>query len=127
MKTILVDARKVFITAEWVNQDLKSFLDSLENPKIILTNANEEERTKIWIINMPYDVFSLSHNPDKTNPIYYQKMLEKYWLKADEVVYFESNPDAVKTAKSLWINTYRYDIIEKKDIEWIKKFINNNI
>lgn len=76
MKTILVDARNTFITAEWVDQNLKTFLDSLENPKIILTNANEDEKIKLGIVNMPYEVFSLSHDPDKINPIYYKKMLE---------------------------------------------------
>lgn len=126
MKTILVDARNTFITAEWVDQNLKTFLDSLENPKIILTNANEDEKIKLGIVNMPYEVFSLSHNPDKINPIYYQKMLGKYWLKADEVVYFEHNPDAVKSSKSIWINTFWYDK-EKRDIEWVKDFIKNNI
>lgn len=126
MKTILVDARNTFITAEWVDQNLKTFLDSLENPKIILTNANEDEKIKFGIVNMPYEVFSLSHNPDKIDCVYYQKMLEKYWLKADEVVYFEHNPDAVKSSKSIWINTFRYDK-EKKDIEWVKDFIKNNI
>jgi hypothetical protein len=44
---------------------LQKLLDSFPNRKIILTNANEEEKVKLGIVNMPYEVFSLEHNPNK--------------------------------------------------------------
>jgi len=45
---------------------MQELLDSFSNKKIILTNANEEEKEKFGIVDMPYPVFSLSHNPNKT-------------------------------------------------------------
>ncbi len=101
-------------------------LKSFPNPKIILTNANEEERMKFGIVHMPYQVFSCEHNPDKINPIFYQRFLEKYSISAEETVYFEHNIDHVHSAISSGINSYHYDK-EKKDIESLKKFLQANL
>jgi hypothetical protein len=46
---------------------MQKLLDNFSNKKIILTNANEEEKVKFGIVNMPYEVFSISHNPNKTD------------------------------------------------------------
>ena len=54
---------------------------------------------------MPYPVFSLAHNPNKPNPEYFKKMLSEYDLKAETVIYFEHNKDAVESAKSIGIQT----------------------
>ena len=47
MKTILVDARNTFILKDGINQEMKTLLDTYPNRKIILTNANEEERNTL--------------------------------------------------------------------------------
>jgi len=47
------------------------------------------------------------------------KMLEKYDLKAEDVIYFEHNADAVKSAESVGITSYHYDL-EKKDLDALK-------
>ena len=74
-KTILVDAWDTFVTGNGIFQEMKSLLDKFSNEKIILTNANNEERERLGIVNMPYEVYSLAHNPDKTDPEYYKRML----------------------------------------------------
>lgn len=126
MKTILVDARNTFILEDGINQEMKTLLDTYPNRKIILTNANEEERKKIGIVDMPYEVFSLSHNPNKTNPEYYKIMLDKFSLNKDNVIYFEHNIDAIKSAEKVGITTHYYNK-ESKDIESLKNFLDNNL
>ena len=76
MKTILVDAVNAFVVKwEWINIKMQKMLDQFENKKIILTNANQEEKIKFWLIDLPYDLFSLEHNPYKTDSEYYRIFL----------------------------------------------------
>lgn len=127
MKTILVDAYNNFVCENtWTNKEMQKMLDIFEDRKIILTNSNEEEKIRFGIVNIPYEVFSLEHNPNKTDPIYYKKMLEKFDLKINDIVYFEHNLEAVNSAKSLWINTFYYDK-DKKDLESLEIFLKNNL
>lgn len=125
MKTILVDAWNTFVTEEGINLDLKKLLDSYPNNKIILTNATEEELVKFGIVNMPYLVFSLAHNPNKTDANYFVKMLQHFNLKTEDVVYFEHNVDAVTSAKSIGISTFHYNKLEKLD--YLTTFLNSNL
>lgn len=125
MKTILVDAWNTFVTEEGINLDLKKLLDSYPNNKIILTNATEEELVKFGIVNMPYPVFSLAHNPNKTDANYFIKMLQHFNLKSEDVVYFEHNVDAVTSAKSIGISTFHYNKLEKLD--YLTTFLNSNL
>ena len=126
MKTILVDAWNTFVTPEGINKKLLSILEVFPNRKIILTNANEEEKIQYGIVNMPYEVFTCAHDPNKTNPEFYKKMLTYFNLKADDVVYFEHNTEAVASAKSLGIITFWYDK-NKRDIEGVRTFLETNI
>ncbi len=127
MKTILVDTVHTFVVVwEWVNKPMYELLESYENRKILLTSANEEQVTKHKISELPYEYFTLEHDPEKSDPTYYLTMLEVYWLKADEVIYFEHNPQAVLSAQSVWIESYLYDPKEK-DIQLLKSFIDSNI
>ncbi|NIW00029.1 hypothetical protein GWN26_13260, partial [Candidatus Saccharibacteria bacterium] len=74
---------------------------------------------------MPYEVFTLQHDPEKTAPAYYEKMLAHFGLDKNEVVYFEHNPEAVKSAQSVGIRSFYYDN-EKQDLETLKKFLDEN-
>ena len=125
-KIILVDAWNTFVTEEGVFTEMRELLDSFDNKKIILTNANEEQKVKLGIVDMPYEVFSLSHNPDKVDPLYYEKMLEHFSIKPESLVYFEHSQEAVESAKSKGINTLHYDKT-KKDLENLKSFLENNL
>jgi HAD superfamily hydrolase (TIGR01509 family) len=127
MKTILVDAVDTFVIAgEGIYKPLHDLLETYPNRKIILTNANDEQMVKFGLTDMPYEVFTLKHNPDKPDPAYFKTMLEHFGLKPEDAVYFEHNPEAVKSAESVGIVSYRYDE-KKKDIAAVKKFLDANL
>jgi len=127
MKTILVDAVHCFvIKGEGILQAMYDLLKTYPNKKIILTNADDEQFINFGLDKMPYEVFTLKHNPEKTNPKYYEIMLEQYGLDKKDVIYFEHDIKAVESAKSIGINSYLYDN-DKKDINALKKFLDNNI
>ena len=123
MKTILVDAIDAFVTeAEGIFEELHNLLETYPNNKILLTGANDEQIIKFGLNNMPYEVFTLKHNPEKTDPAYFIKMLASHNLNADEVIYFEHNSEAVKSAESVGIKSYYYDN-SKRDLNSLKNFI----
>ncbi len=127
MKTILVDAIDAFvIKREGIFQAMFDMLEKYPNRKILLTGANDEQMKKFGLSNMPYEVFTLKHNPEKTDPEYYRKMLEHFGFGTNDVVYFEHNADAVKSARSAGIITYHYDK-DKRDLESLKKFLDENL
>lgn len=125
MKTILVDAWNTFVTENGINQDLYEMLETFIEPKIIVTNANEEEKLKFGIVNMPYPVFSLAHNPNKTDASYFNILMDQLNLKTKDILYFEHNEDAVASARSLGITTYHF--IAKDPLDNLKAFLNNHI
>ena len=52
---------------------------------------------------MPYEVFTLKHNPDKTDPTYFTIMLNHFGLTTKENIYFEHAKAAVASAQSVGI------------------------
>ena len=125
MKTILVDAVDAFvIEGQGIYQPLFILLETYPNKKLILTNANDEQMIEYGLVNLPYEMFTLKHNPDKTDPNYFKQMLEKYNLRVEDVIYFEHNPDAVKSAESIGITSYFYDA-DKKDLDELKIFLDS--
>lgn len=127
MKTILVDAVDAFIIeGEGIYKPLHDLLETYPNRKIILTNADYEADNKYGLNDMPYEVFTLKHNPDKPDPTYFKTMLEHFGLKPEDAIYFEHNPEAVKSAESVGIVSYPYDET-KKDIAAVKKFLDTNL
>ena len=110
MKTILVDAVDAFIIeGDGIFKEMHDLLEAFPNRKIILTGANDEQSKEFGLDKMPYEVFSLKHNPEKTDPKYYETMLEYFGLSKDDVIYFEHNENAVKSAESVGIKSYHYD------------------
>ena len=127
MKTILVDAVFCFVSNQGeIFTEMYELLETFPNKKIILTGADDVQFTKFGLDKMPYEVFTLKHNPEKTDPEYFNTLLSKYNLNSDEVIYFEHNMDAVKSAESVGIKSYFYDD-SKKDLVELKEFITNNI
>ena len=127
MKTILVDAVNAFvIEGKGIFKEMHDLLETFPNRKIILTGANDEQFKKFGLDNMPYQVFTLKHAPEKTDPKYYEMMLVHLGLSKDDVVYFEHNEDAVKSAQSVGIKTYHYDP-DKKDLKALKDFLTENL
>ncbi len=72
MKIILVDAVDAFvIESEGIFKEMHDLLETFPNRKIILTGANDEQFKEFGLDKMPYEVFTLKHNPEKTNPKYF--------------------------------------------------------
>lgn len=127
MKTILVDAVDTFvIEGEGVYKPLHDLLEKYPNRKIVVTNANDEELEPFSLTNLPYEMYTLKHNPNKTDPEYFKQLFNHYNLEAEDVVYFEHNPEAVKSAQSLGIASYFYDS-DKKDVDALKVFLDSNL
>lgn len=130
MKTILVDAVDGFVIKTengfQIFKEMHDLLKTFPNRKIILTGANDEQYKKFGLEKMPYEVFTLKHNPEKTDPKYFEIMLQNFGLNKDKVVYFEHNPEAVKSAESVGIKSYYYDP-ENKDLVALKSFLTENL
>ena len=80
---------------------------------------------KFGIVNMPYPVFSLAHNPNKTNPTYFEKFLAEYNLTSNNVLYFEHNQDAVNSAISLGIKTLW--LKPEESLKTLETFLDQNL
>jgi len=131
MKTILVDAVYAFVVdtddgSFEIFEKMHEMLEKYPNRKILLTGADDEQFKTFGLSKMPYEVFTLKHNPEKTEPEYYKKMLEHFNLESENVIYFEHDPEAVKSAQSAGITSYYYDS-DKKDVESLKKFLDENL
>lgn len=127
MKTILVDAIDAFVDREGqVFTAMHELLEQYQQRKIILTGANDEQIKQFGLDKMPYEVFTLKHNPEKTDSQYYVLMLEHFNLHSTDVVYFEHNPEAVKSAEKVGICAYLYDN-EMKDLAALKEFLDKHL
>ena len=130
MKTILVDAVDAFVIRNEngfvIFEPMRKMLDEFPNTKIILTGANDEQFVQFGLDKMPYEVFTLKHNPEKTNPEYYRIMLKQFNLLPEAVVSFEHNADAVKSAESVGIKTNYWDN-EKRQLEELRRFLEENV
>ncbi len=127
MKTILVDAVNTAIIKDASGNfvKFKELFDLLEcylNTKLIVTNAKDEQMVAFGLNDVPYQVFTMKHNPDKPDPLYFKTLLEEYSLLPSDVLYFEHNPDAVASAGSLGIATFHYNK-DTKDILGLKRFL----
>jgi HAD superfamily hydrolase (TIGR01509 family) len=127
VKTILVDAvNTLVIKGKGIFQEMYKLLEKYPNRKIILTNADDEQMGNFGLNKMPYEVFTLKHNPEKTDPKFFRIMLRHFNLNAEDAIYIEHNPDAVKSAQSVGIVAFNYDK-DKRDLIALKKFIDGNL
>lgn len=131
MKTLLVDAVNTTIikneAGKFVKfQELFDLLGTYPNRKIIVTNANDEQMKEFGLDNVPYPVFTMKHNPDKPDSLFFKTLLTQYELQASDVLYFEHNPAAVESAKSVGICAYHYDK-DLKDLDALKVFLDHNL
>ena len=100
-KVILIDAWNTFVTEQGINQDIYKLLETYPQRKIIVTNANKEEQKEYGMVDLPYELFSLAHEPNKTEAEYFTKLLQHYNVQAGNVLYIEHNMDAVMSATSV--------------------------
>ena len=127
MKTILVDAINGLILEDGsVFEEMHKLLETYPNPKLVLTGANDEQFEHFHLDESPYEVFTLKHDPEKTDPAYFRTLLSTYNLEASDVVYFEHNAEAAKSAESVGIKTHFYDHT-KQDLGALKNFLDTNL
>lgn len=126
MKTLLVDAVGTFVVGGKIDEKLHQLLERYPNRKIIVTNASDEQLEDYGLVNLPYEMFTLKHNPDKVDPVYFYKMFEQLNLKAEDCIYFEHTPAAVESAKSVGIISYHFDE-QKRDLVSLKNFLDSNL
>lgn len=127
MKTILVDAIDGLILDDGtVFKEMHELLETYPNRKLVVTGANDQQWELFHLDNCPYEVFTLKHNPEKTDPNYFVILLETYGLTKDDVIYFEHSKEAAASAESLGIPTYFYDHT-KQDLPALKQFIDLNL
>ena len=126
MKTILVDAWNTLITKEGVDPDMKGLLDQYPNPKIIVTNANAEEQLAFGMVNLPYPLYTMNHHPDKTDPYYFECLLNAFDLEPGDTLYFEHNADAVASSASTGINAYWFDK-DLRDLDKLREFLESSL
>ena len=127
MKTILVDAINGLILEDGrIHAEMHELLETYPNNKIVLTGANDEQFKHFKLDQAPYEVFTLKHDPEKTDPKYYEMMLAYFELTPEEVVYFEHAQAAVDSAQSIGITTYFYDHT-KSDMVELKHFLDNHL
>ncbi len=127
MKTILVDAINGLILEDGsILEPMHELLEKYPNRKIVLTGANDEQFKKFKLDQSPYEVFTLKHDPEKTDPGYFHKLLSHYNLVPDDVVYFEHSIEAAQSAESVGITTYFYDHT-KEDMTALGHFLDANL
>lgn len=125
-KIILVDAWNALFTENGIDKQMQEILDTFENKKIVATNADDEEIIKFGIDKSPYKIFTLKHNPNKDCAIYYQELFKKYDIVAENVIYFEHNLNAVKSAQKNNILTFHFHK-DKRNLGELRKFLNSNL
>jgi FMN phosphatase YigB (HAD superfamily) len=127
MKTILVDGISCLILKDGtLFEEMHQLLEQYPNSKLVLTGANEEQWEQFNLDISPYEVFTLKHDPEKTDPQYFIILLNNFGLKPEDVIFFEHNKDAARTAESVGINTYFYDDT-KRDLVALKEFIDSSL
>ena len=127
MKTILLDAIDVIILEDGtVFEEMHQLLEKYPNPKLVLTGANDEQFKEFNLNRSPYEVFTLKHDPEKTDSKYFEILLNKYNLKPSEVVYFEHNKEAAEVATQAGIKTMFYDC-SKRDLKELKEFLDASL
>lgn len=130
MKIILVDAVYTFILKVGdkfeLNNNMYELLEKYPNKKIVLTNASDDKFELYGLNNLPYEFFTLKHNPDKIDPKYFEIFLAEYNLKPEDVIYFEHDIEAVKSAQLAGINSYLYDE-NKKDLVELDNFLKTSL
>ncbi|MDO8557049.1 MAG: HAD-IA family hydrolase [Candidatus Jorgensenbacteria bacterium] len=127
MKAILVDAAGTFTVNGRIFQKMHELLETYPNRKIILTNAERGvQMEKFGLNNVPYEIFTLEHEPNKDNPEYFRAMLKHFGLTKDDVIYFDHSPEAVKSAQSVGILSYHYNS-DVKDLAALKNFLDASL
>ncbi len=105
-----------------INTELSNVLDNFNNKKILVINKHKEKAEKI-LKNKGFEVFSFEGEIKKENPEFFNKLLEKYNLVPQQLVYFDHSDDNLAGAHKVGIKT---TLLYKNDDEKIKEFLEDN-
>lgn len=123
VKTIIVDAIYTLISSDeadtskeyddsstWsVNLELASYLNTLSQRKIVVTNAAgaQLDQIKTLLNDYNFEIFSLENNPNKTDTEYFNKLLLALSLEPWALVYLDHSQASLDSARKAWItNTW---------------------
>lgn len=103
-----------------VNKNLLRIINSFESKKILVVNGFREKGKKA-LDGM--EAFSLEEEKiKKDDPLYFKKLILKYKLKVEELIYFDHDEKNVETAMKLGILSLHY-----KNDEEVRKFLQKNL
>ena len=126
INAILVDAiHCLFDESRKLNKELLNLLQSYNTKLIVVTNADlkdEKNQPLSELKKQNIEVFTINGKPEKTNPEYFKKLLAKYNLKTNEIIYFDHAKENVSAAKRININSGLF-----QNVQQIKTFIDENI
>lgn len=120
VETILVDAVNCLIKKDGKDAKLIEILESLNKKIIVATNGNKEAVAKI--LENKFEIFSLNKSPEKSDPEFFKRLIEKYNLDKNRIFYFDHKQENVDSAKSLGISAKLYQSTEQ-----IEKVLEENL
>lgn len=106
-----------------INRKLFDVLQSINAKKILVVN-NFKEKAEELLKGYNYEIFSFNGKILKNNEAFFGKLMEKYHLGKDEIIYFDHDGSNLEAAEKMGIkNALLYDGKIKK----IEEFIKNNL
>jgi leucyl-tRNA synthetase/inosine/xanthosine triphosphate pyrophosphatase family protein/ADP-ribose pyrophosphatase YjhB (NUDIX family) len=111
--TILIDAVFCLINKSEnglsLNEELYNYLDTLPQRKIVVTNAKDEAlQTTKELVGIKFEVFSLQFDPEKTDPRFYETMIESLGIDINTTIYFDHNDDNLSSARANKLHCFQY-------------------
>ncbi len=121
-RTLLVDGMHCLYDEKFnVNKKLFDVLQSFDARKILVVN-NFKDRAEELLKDYNYEVFSFNGKILKNRKDFFEKLLNKYKLDKNEIIYFDHDERNIETAEEVGIkNVFVYDGKIKKIEELIKK------
>ncbi len=122
-KVILIDGMDCLYDENFkINEDLKNALNKYSAQKIIVVNGFADEAQKV-AESLGYKSFCLKEEGiKKDNPEFFIKLVEKFGLKTNQLIYVDHLKESVDSAESLGINAFVYSNADETD-NFIEKSI----
>jgi FMN phosphatase YigB (HAD superfamily) len=102
-KTLLIDAIGCLINSDFtINLELLQFLQSRNESLVLITNAKDENLLKIksLLIGENIQIFTKEFNPIKTDPKYFEILLNELNLKSQDCFYIDHDKTNLESAKA---------------------------
>jgi HAD superfamily hydrolase (TIGR01509 family) len=104
-----------------INKELLEIIGSFDNKKVLVVNGYSEKAKEI-LNEYGIEIFSLEDEKiKKDNVKFFERLLQKYRLNSQQLIYFDHAEENIDSAKKLGIKSILY-----KDNNQIKGFIEKN-